>query len=83
MRPHMFISDIDQGYSSSKQIEKSGSPMRIGGMDKLNDKTVFRCREKRCRNTTGRRGGSFFAKSKLPLDKWLHVIYLWLVPKWV
>ena len=51
--------------------------MRIGGMEHLKDKTVFRYREKRCKTTTGRRGGSFFEKSKLLLDKWLHIIYLW------
>ena len=63
--------------SSQKNCNKCGSPMRIGGMENKQDKTIFCCTEKHCKTTMGRRGGSFLEKSKLPLDKWLHVIYLW------
>ena len=65
--------------SKEKDCNKCGSPVRIDGMERLKDKTVFRCRDKRCKNTRFWRGGSFFANSNFPPDKWLHVIYLWSV----
>ena len=42
----------------------------------LTDRHAFRCPQ--CHTYTSFRSGSFFAKSQLPLRKWLLLMYLWV-----
>ena len=56
---------------------KCDSDMRFGGMSGVTDGFVWRCKRKDCKTTVSVRDGSFFEKSKLPISKLLHCIYLW------
>ena len=58
----------------AKDCNKCSSQLRIGTMEQLKDNTVFLCQDKRCKNTTCWHGGSFFAKSKLPLDNSIQIV---------
>ena len=49
--------------------------MIIGNRSDISDGCVFRCRS--CKTTKSLRAGSFFDKSKLPLQKWLILVYWW------
>ena len=62
--------------ATDKTCSKCGAQMRIGLREDLSDKSLFRCPNKQCKTTVSRRVDSFFARSRLPLNKWLHAIYL-------
>ena len=49
--------------------------MIIGNRSDISDGCVFRCRS--CKATKPLWAGSFFDKSKLPLQKWLILLYWW------
>ena len=51
-------------------------PMNIARKASLTDGRAFRCPQ--CHTYTSLRSGSFFAKSRLPLQKWLLLTYLWV-----
>ena len=42
----------------------------------ISDGSIFRCSA--CKTTKSLRAGSFFSKSKLPLQKWLVLLYWWI-----
>ena len=67
---HVIFGQDVHAIICAKDCNKCGPQMRVGAMEQLKDNTVFCCQNKRCKNTTCRRGGSFFANSKLPLDKY-------------
>ena len=51
--------------------------MHFGAKSNVTDGFVWRCKCKGCKTTVSARDGSFFEKSKLPMSKLLHCIYLW------
>ena len=63
--------------ASQKTCRKCDSDMRFGGKSGVTDGFVWRCKRKGCKTTVSARDGSFFGKSKLPMSKLLHCIYLW------
>ena len=63
--------------ASQKTCRKCDSDMRFGGKSNVTDGFVWRCKRKGCKTTVSARDGSFFEKSKLPMSKLLHCIYLW------
>ena len=63
--------------ASQKTCRKCDSDMRFGGKSGVTDGFVWRCKRKGCKTTVSPRDGSFFEKSKLPMSKLLHCIYLW------
>ena len=62
--------------ATDKTCSKCGAQMRIDLREDLSDKSLFRCPNKQCKATVSRCVDSFFARSRLPLNKWLHAIYL-------
>ena len=52
------------------------APMVLGRKRDISDGSIFRCA--RCKTTKSLRAGSFFSKSKLPLQKWLLLLYWWI-----
>ena len=63
--------------ASQKTCRKCDSDMRFGVKSGVTDGFVWRCKRKGCKTTVSVRDGSFFEKSKLPISKLLHCIYLW------
>ena len=63
--------------ASQKTCRKCDSDMRFGAKSNVTDGFVWRCKRKGCKTTVSARDGSFFEKSKLPMSKLLHCIYLW------
>ena len=53
-----------------------GTPMNLGSKSDISDGLIFRCGT--CKTTKSLRAGSFFSKSKLPLQKWKVLIYWWV-----
>ena len=51
-------------------------PMNIARRASHTGGCAFRCPQ--CHTYTSLRSGSFFVKSRLPLQKWLLLIYLWV-----
>ena len=52
------------------------APMTIGLKRDISDGCIFRCRI--CESTKSLTANSFFSKSKLPLQKWLVLLYWWM-----
>ena len=50
--------------------------MTLGQKSDISDGHIFRC--SMCKTTKSLRAGSYFSKSKLPLQKWLVLMYWWL-----
>ena len=50
--------------------------MALGQKRDITDGSIFRCSA--CKTTKSLRAGSFFSKSKLPLQKWLVLLYWWI-----
>ena len=63
--------------ASQKTCKKCDSDMRFGAKSDVTDGFVWRCKRKGCKTIVSVRDGSFFKKSKLPMSKLLHCIYLW------
>ena len=51
-------------------------PMRQGTRKDVTDGLVWRCPQ--CKTTKSIRAGSFFSKSRLPLQKWLLLLHFWV-----
>ena len=54
--------------------------MNLAKSSKMKDGYLWKCRQKNCRkfrSTKTARVGSFFEKSRLPLGKWIHLMYMW------
>uniref|UniRef100_A0A0P4WJT7 ISXO2-like transposase domain-containing protein n=1 Tax=Scylla olivacea TaxID=85551 RepID=A0A0P4WJT7_SCYOL len=62
------------------QCEKCHNNMNWTKHSKCVDRVVWKCQTKGCtkyKGTTSIRTGSFFARSRLSLQKWVHIMYLW------
>ena len=54
----------------------SGIVTRLGKRGDVSDGCVWRCPQ--CKTTKSVREGSFFTKSRMPLKKWLLLLYCWI-----
>ena len=61
--------------ASSQDCSSCATPMREGRHRDISDGVVWRCPQ--CKCTKSIREGSFFSKSRLPLQKWLLVLHYW------
>ena len=61
--------------ASSQDCSFCGTAMREGHRSDVSDGVVWRCPQ--CKRTKSIREGSFFSKSRLPLQKWLLLIHYW------
>lgn len=62
--------------SSSKQCS-CGTAMQLQDRNDISDGCRWRCPDPQCRNSLSIRDGSFFSQSRLPLQKWLLLMYWW------
>ena len=60
---------------SSQDCSFCSTSMREGHRSDVSDGVVWRCPQ--CKCTKSIREGSFFSKSRLPLEKWLLLIHYW------
>ena len=60
----------------SQDCSACNLPMRQGTRNDVTDGLVWRC--SRCKTTKSIRAGSFFSKSRLPLQKWLLLLHFWV-----
>ena len=76
-RPADLLSSQQKGLLASNQT-CSGCHVSIalGHKRDISDAYIFRC--SCCKTTKSLRAGSFFSKSKLPLQKWLVPLYWWI-----
>ena len=63
--------------ASQKTCRKCDSNMHFRAKSNVTDGFVWCCKRKGCKTIVSARDGSFFEKSKLPMSKLLHCIYLW------
>ena len=61
--------------AQSMTCPRCGTAMHEASRSDVSDGVRWRCRA--CKTSKSIREGSFFAKSRLPLQKWLLLIYLW------
>lgn len=80
-----FFGNVDQQISFLQQKGLLASnqtcsgchvSMALGHKRDISDAYIFRC--SCCKTTKSLRAGSFFSKSKLPLQKWLVLLYWWI-----
>ena len=62
--------------ATSMTCGSCSGPMALGQKRDISDSCMFRCST--CKTTKSLRTGSFFSKSKLPLNKWLVLLYWWI-----
>ena len=65
-----------KGLLASSKTCSCTTPILLGRKSDISDGKIFRCPS--CKTTKSLRDGSFFNKSKLPLQKWLIVMYWWI-----
>ena len=79
---HFLFGSVDQQITFLQQkglLDTCGTchaSMTLGSKRDISDGSIFRCRN--CKTTKSLRVGSFFSKSKLPLQKWLVLLYWWI-----
>ena len=61
--------------ASSMTCTRCGVPMHEAKRSDVRDGYRWRCRQ--CKTSKSIRDGSFFSKSRISLQKWLLLIYLW------
>ena len=61
--------------ATSMQCSTCAVPMHEASRNDITDRVRWRCAV--CKTSKSIRHGSFFSKSRLPLQKWLLLIYLW------
>ena len=75
---HFLFGSVDQQITflqqkgllaTNKTCGTCHASMTLGSKRDISDGSIFRCRN--CKTTKSLRVGSFFSKSKLPLQKWL------------
>ena len=59
----------------TQDCSSCNAAMREGHRSDISDGVVWRCPQ--CRRTKSIREGSFFSKSRLPLQKWLLLMHYW------
>ena len=59
----------------TQNCSSCSTTMREGRRSDVSDGIVWRCPQ--CKRTKSIREGSFFSKSRLPLEKWLLLIHYW------
>ena len=59
----------------SQDCTSCNTAMREGRRGDISDGVVWRCPQ--CKRTKSIRDGSFFSKSRLPLQKWLLLLHYW------
>ena len=64
-----------QLLATQKNCSRCGISMREGSREDISDKTSWWCPQ--CKTRKSIRDGSFFAKSRLTLQKWLLILYMW------
>ena len=62
--------------ASSQTCSACSTSMTLRPKRDISDGYIFRCSS--CKTTKSLRAASFFSKSKLPLQKWLILIYCWI-----
>ena len=60
----------------TQDCSSCNTPMREGSRRDVTDGRVWRCPQ--CKTTKSFRDGSFFAKSRMPLQKWLFLLHFWM-----
>ena len=73
---HFLFGSVDQQITFLQQKGLLATNKTCGTCMTLGSKRIFRCRN--CKTTKSLRVGSFFSKSKLPLQKWLVLLYWWI-----
>ena len=82
---HFLFGSVDQQITflqqkgllaTNKTCGTCHASMTLGSKRDISDGSIFRCRN--CKTTKSLRVGSFFSKSKLPLQKWLVLLYWWI-----
>ena len=65
--------------TKSRSCPTCSLEMVLGQKKQLNDGFAWHCVKSKCgsRSYHSVREGSYFSKSKLPLDKYIHLFYLW------
>ena len=63
--------------SLEKNCNRCDTEMRLGEKKSITDKCIWRCKRKGCKANISVRDASYFSKSRLPLNKLLHCVYLW------
>ena len=77
----ILFGSIDQQISFLQQkgllaTNQTCSSCQASKKSDISDGHIFRC--SMCKTTKSLRAGSYFSKSKLPLQKWLVLMYWWL-----
>ena len=65
-----------KGLLASNKTCSCSTPMLLRPKSDISDGQIFQCPS--CKTTKSIRAGSFFSKSKLPLQKWLILLYWWI-----
>ena len=65
-----------KGLLATGQTCVCSAAMALRRKSDLSDGYIFRCGT--CKTTKSLRSASFFSKSKLPLQKWLVLLYWWI-----
>ena len=65
--------------ASQANCNVCGTVMELKRRPSVKDQFSWRCTNSSCRTWLTLRHGSFFEKSKLDLQKWLHILYLWSI----
>ena len=63
--------------ASQAHCRLCGTTMDLKKRPSVKDQFSWRCTNSSCRTWLTLRHGSFFEKSNLDLQKWLHIIFLW------
>jgi len=63
--------------ASQAHCQLCGSTMDLKKRPSVKDQFSCRCTNSSCRTWKNLRHNSFFEKSKINLQKWLHIIYIW------
>ena len=61
--------------ANSMTCVRCNSTMTEGDKRDVTDEKIWRCGQ--CKTTKSIRKGSFFSRSRMPLNKWMLMIYLW------
>lgn len=65
--------------ASQAHCKLCGTYMELKRRPSVKDQFSWRCPNSSCRTWLTIRHGSFFEKSKLDLQKWLHILYMWSI----
>ena len=65
--------------ASQANCQLCGAEMNLKRRPSVKDQFSWRCTNGSCRTWLTVRHNSFFEKSKIDLQKWLHILYMWSI----